>query len=74
MKTTQNDRIKQCLLDSPFAKIPAPVLHNAAAVKPYGYCGSLSRRISDLRESGMDIVMSDEYEGRERHTFYEYQP
>lgn len=51
--------------------VPAPVLHRAASPNGEGYCGSLSRRISDLRKLGCVIVCRDEWIGQQRHTFYQ---
>lgn len=51
--------------------VPAPVLHRAASPNGEGYCGSLSRRISDLRKAGYMIVCRDEWVGTQRHTWYQ---
>mgnify|MGYP003347780036 CR=1 FL=1 len=69
----QTFRLAQMFRDQPNVEIPAPELHRAASGKQQGYCGSLSRRISDLRMTGMNIEKTrDEYVGTERHTAYTY--
>lgn len=70
----QTKRIQKVFTDNPSREVAATTLHEAGSGKPFGWCGSLSRRISDLRELGMNIVMRDEYAGRQRHTFYTYVP
>lgn len=52
--------------------ITAVMLHNYASGKPNGYCGSLSRRISDLRKLGLDVRLSrdERDEAGQRHTWY----
>jgi len=70
----QSRRILAALLLS-HAPIAMPVLNEIGSGKPGGYCGSFTRRISDLRELGYYIVMTEEYAGTQRHTFYElYNP
>ncbi|MDE2105162.1 MAG: hypothetical protein KGL39_48490 [Patescibacteria group bacterium] len=48
-----------------------PELSRIGSGKPDGFCGSFTRRISDLREAGHNIVMTMEQIDGQRHTFYE---
>lgn len=48
------------------------MLHVEASGKPNGYCGSLSRRISDLRKLGLDVRKSRDERDKagQRYTWY----
>ena len=56
---------------SPNLEINAPFLHQTGSGKANGYCASMSRRISDLRKMGLNIVKTkDEYVDGQRNTAY----
>lgn len=69
----QAQRIADYFAEFPNVDIPAPLLHQVGSGKSLGYCASLSRRISDLRATGMDIQKTkDEYKEGQRRTAYRY--
>lgn len=69
--TNQTERLIAYLWDNPNKDIPATKLHRIGSGKPRGYLGSLSRRISDLRSMGLDVVKSrDVRVNGQRHTAY----
>lgn len=67
----QAKRILAVFLKLPDEDISAIRLHGAGSGKPMGFVASLSRRISDLRQQGYNIVKSrEERKEGQRHTFY----
>jgi hypothetical protein len=60
MKIGQTKKIGDFLADHIGQEIPAIHLHQMGSGKANGFCASLSRRISDLREQGMDITCRKE--------------
>ena len=76
MKTNgQTKRIYEHLLNNIGKDVPSVDLHRIGSGKEFGWCGSLSRRISDCRkiasESGMILIKSkDVYINGQRYTWY----
>lgn len=68
----QTMRLKLLFEANPNQDLDAPRLHAVASGKLLGYCGSLSRRISDLRKLGLDVRLSrdERDEQGQRHTWY----
>lgn len=74
-KSEQGTRIATHFLNHPNEDIPALDLHVIGSNKDYGFCASLSRRISDLRAIGMNIILSrDERVNNQRRTWYKFIP
>jgi len=75
MNTSQAQRIAEHFRNHPEQDIPAPELHRIGSGKEYGYCASFTRRITECRELGMNIILSrDERIDGQRQTAYRYQP
>ena len=72
--TGQTTVLKLYFESAPGRELSAPFLH--ATASPNGhYIGSLSRRISDLRHLGMNVVKTrDEWIKGVRNTAYTYFP
>jgi hypothetical protein len=71
----QTYKIFSHLQSNPGVDIPALDLHKIASGHEYGFCASLSRRISDCRALGMNVIVSrDEYVDGQRQTWYRYVP
>lgn len=71
MRTGQTRRILDYLLAHPGQEISALELHHAGSGSPYGFCASISRRISDLRKLGYDVQLSrDVMHNGQRFTWY----
>jgi len=69
----QTQRILEHLLAHPNLDVQAVVLHRIGSGKEQGFCASLSRRISDLRAMGHNVVKSrDEVVNGQRQTWYRY--
>lgn len=56
--TGQSDRMLAHLQAHPNMMVEAVLLHRIGSGKDGGYCGSLSRRISDIRKRGYTLVKS----------------
>ena len=68
---SQTERIGAYLALFPNQDVSAIELHRAGAEKEGGFVASLSRRISDLRDAGMSVILSrDVRVGTQRQTFY----
>ena len=52
---SQTKRLKLLFESNPNVEIGLVELHRVGSGSPYGFCSSLSRRISDLRETGLNI-------------------
>lgn len=67
----QSARMLAVFEASPNTDISALDLHRAGSGKPDGFLASISRRISDLRQQGKNIVLSKrETVGGRVHTWY----
>lgn len=69
-KQGQSARIRQYLFDHWGEEIPAVVLHRIGSGKPNGWCASLSRRISDLRDGCYDVRCRREVVNGQHQTYY----
>ena len=59
----------------PNEEISAALLSQIGSGKEHGHCSSFSRRISDLRAIGMNVIKCrDEWVNGQRHTFYKFIP
>lgn len=69
---SQTYRILNYLKARPNQDVPAIELHKAGSGHEYGFCASLSRRISDIRKLDFDVTVSrDEWTpDGQRHTWY----
>lgn len=75
MNTSQTKRLIEHFRLHPNEDIPAPELHRIGSGKEYGYCASFTRRITECRDAGMNIILSrDERIDGQRHTAYRYAP
>lgn len=55
----------------PNEDVPAVELHRVGSGKENGFCASLSRRVSDIRQMGFDLIVSiDRRMAGQRQTFY----
>jgi len=58
--------------------IDMPTLSRLGSGKSTGFCGSFTRRVSDLREalaaSGKTVIRTEEFRDGFRHTFYQIAP
>lgn len=65
-------RLRRMFEAHPNTDLSAPLLHEAGSGKIHGYCGSLSRRISDLRKLGLDVRKSRDERDKagQRYTWY----
>ena len=69
----QSKRMALLFLAMPDTDISAINLHREGSGKPNGFLASFSRRISDLRAQGMNIVKSvDKIVSGQRQTAYRY--
>jgi hypothetical protein len=69
MNTTgQRQRILDRLLAG--YEVPAVELHRIGSGKENGYCASLTRRISEIRDEGYDVICRKEMVDGTMHTFY----
>jgi len=60
---------------NPNQDIPALDLHKAGSGHEYGWCASITRRISDIRKMGFKVEVSrDEWHDGQRNTWYRYTP
>ena len=66
----QTKRILELLMENKGREVPSVDLHRAASPSGNGFCGSLSRRISDIRELGYTVDCRKEQVGQQIHTFY----
>ena len=66
----QTKRILDLLLEHKGREVPSVDLHRAGSPSGNGFCGSLSRRISDIRELGYTVDCRKEQVGQQIHTFY----
>lgn len=66
----QTKRILNLLLEAKGREVPAVDLHRAGSPNETGFCASLSRRISDVREMGYTVDCRKEQHGNQIHTFY----
>ena len=67
----QTKRILKHLLAHANEEVPSVMLHRIGSGKEHGYCASLSRRISDIRDLGYDLKMCrEETVNGQRRTFY----
>jgi len=64
----QTQRILQRLLHGD--EVSAVELHRLGSGKEGGWCGSFSRRISDIRKLGYSVTCRSEMAEGQRHTFY----
>lgn len=68
---TQTQRLADYFSKHPNQDIPMPKLHRIGSGTSNGFVASLTRRISDLREIGLQIIKSREDRvGNQRRTFY----
>ena len=67
---SQTQRILEVLLSNKGKEVPSVDLHRAASPTGNGWCGSLSRRISDIREMSHTVICRKENVGGQVHTFY----
>lgn len=75
LKTRQGNRLMAVFRNNPNEDISMPVLNRIASGSKNGFCASLSRRISDLRAAGWNIIKSrDEWHAGRRETHYRYTP
>ena len=71
MRDGQSSRILRLLQKHPDKDVASVDLHMAGSGKNNGYCNSLTRRISDLRAQGHNIIVSkDVTVNGQRHTWY----
>ena len=71
----QSQRIADFLRAHPNEEILAPELNRIGAGDDGFYCASLSKRISDCRAMGLNIVKTkDEIRGGKRRTAYTFKP
>jgi hypothetical protein len=70
----QTSRILKALLDAEGQEVSAVVLHRIGSGTHLGWCGSLSRRISDIRALGHAVAMRDEWREGRRWTYYTLTP
>ena len=68
MNTGQRARILQRLLHGD--EVAAVELHRIGSGKENGYCASLTRRISEIRDAGYIVRCREERENGQIHTFY----
>ena len=76
MKTnSQLYRLHKLFTENPWKDFSLPNLHRIASGKEHGYCGSFSRRISDLRKLGLDVRKSMDFrdDNGQRHTWYRWE-
>ena len=64
----QRQRILDALLKG--KEIPAIDLHKIGSGNNNGFCASLSRRISEIRDEGYDVICRKENHDGKTHTFY----
>lgn len=70
-KQSQTFRIFSYLFDHMGEEIPAVTLHQIGSNKPNGFCASLSRRISDIRDAGYEVYCRRETQpDGVVHTYY----
>ena len=67
-RSGQRARILERLLQG--GEVPAVELHQIGSGKERGYCASLTRRISEIRDEGFDVVCRKETVEGQVHTFY----
>lgn len=69
--TGQAKRILAHLLENPDKEIPAVTLNRIGSGKENGWCASFTRRISDIRKLGYNVVKCYDFmvDGQ-RHTGY----
>lgn len=65
----QTRRILQRLLHGD--EVPAVELHRIGSGKELGFVASISRRISDVRDMGWNVVCRREVVAGQTHTFYQ---
>jgi len=66
----QTQRILQHLYANKGREVASVDLHRIGSGKDNGFCASLSRRISDIRELGYTVDCRKEMQDGELHTFY----
>jgi hypothetical protein len=66
----QTSRILQGLVEAKGSEIGGMELSRIGSGKPQGWTASFSRRISDIRKLGYDVVCRSETADGIRHTFY----
>lgn len=75
MRTGQTQRILAYFQAHLGKEISALELHKAGSGNPYGFCASISRRISDLRKLGYDVrLTTNVVRDGHRYTFYTMMP
>lgn len=73
MKSTrskQSSRILDFLLDNRGQEVSSVVLHRVGSGKPDGWLNSLTRRISDVRSYGYQVVCRKEQVGTQVFSYY----
>jgi hypothetical protein len=72
----QTWRLLKHFQSNPNQDLPAYELHKVGAGHEYGWCASITRRISDLRKMGLNVIVSrDERDSQgQRQTWYRYTP
>ena len=70
----QSSRIFACLNYNHGKEISATVLHNVGSSRGRGFCASLSRRISDIRDLGHHVQCRREVVDGQTRTFYTMLP
>jgi hypothetical protein len=75
LKTRQGNRLLAVFRNHPNEDLSAATLSRIASGKKNGWCASFTRKISDLRQLGYNIIKSrDEWHAGRRETHYRYQP
>ena len=70
-KNGQTSRILKYLLKRKNREVSALDLHHVGSGSEYGWCASLSRRISDIRAMGFHLEKTrDVWDNGQRFTFY----
>lgn len=66
---SQKSRIKQRLLHGD--EVPSIELHRIGSGKEHGFCASLTRRISEIRDEGYNVICRKKINAEGQvHTFY----
>ena len=72
---SQTSRILQHLIDRIDLDVPSVDLQRVGSGKENGWCASFTRRISDIRKLGYNVIKSkEESVNGQRHTFYKIIP
>jgi hypothetical protein len=71
MKNNQTENLAKLFRENPNVEFLMPYLHRIGSKSLTGFCCSFTRRISDLRKMGLNIVKTkDEYVDGQRNTAY----